>query len=168
MTDIKQDSNKITSGLQSQQSIGSKFKNWLKGFISKSIDQTASANQENNRSYSNNMQRVPDSINNKKDGTIIKTAESNTGQNQNNLSKEEVVERSWDFLTNITEKVSSMPYDAQRKIIDIGKRMSQSGATYNHLVPGSTKHRTSPAKEAAKKALEAEHNSNNPATRSRK
>ena len=52
-----------------------------------------------------------------------------------NLSKEELVEKSWDFLTHITEKVSLLPETTQQKILDIGRQLAKSGAAYGHTVP---------------------------------
>jgi hypothetical protein len=67
-------------------------------------------------------------------------------------SEEERLERSWDFLTDVTEKVSSLPQSEQDKIINIGRQLSAAGASYNHTVPSPDRRTRSPAKEAAKSA----------------
>ncbi len=76
---------------------------------------------------------------NQKGDGIEKLASSNYaetyGENLENLSKEELIEKSWDFLTHITEKVSVLPEDTQQKILDIGKQLAKSGAAYGHTVP---------------------------------
>lgn len=65
---------------------------------------------------------------------------------------EEALERSWDFLTYVTEKVSVLPQSEQDKIMEIGKQLSAAGASYNHMVPNPNRRPRSPAKEAAKEA----------------
>lgn len=62
---------------------------------------------------------------------------------------EERLERSWDFLTYITEKVSALPQDVQDKIMEIGRQLSAAGTSYNHTVPNPHRKPRSPAKEEA-------------------
>lgn len=66
-------------------------------------------------------------------------------------SEEERLERSWDFLTYVTEKVSALPQSEQDKIMAIGKQLSAAGTSYNHTVPNPNRNPRSPAKEAALK-----------------
>ena len=62
---------------------------------------------------------------------------------------EEALERSWDFLTYVTEKVSVLPQEVQDNIMEIGKQLSAAGASYNHTIPNPHRRPRSPAKEAA-------------------
>lgn len=64
-------------------------------------------------------------------------------------SKEEALERSWDFLTYITEKVSTLPPELQDRILELGKKLSEAGTSYNHMVPNPHRRKESPAKVAA-------------------
>ncbi len=82
---------------------------------------------------------------------LVRAVESELRHNQETLSKEEAVERSWEFLTNITERVSRLPPELQDKIMQMGKKLSESGAIYNHVVPSNQKLPKSPAKDKAQK-----------------
>ncbi|MGB4191250.1 MAG: hypothetical protein WBJ81_01705 [Rickettsiales bacterium] len=67
------------------------------------------------------------------------------------IPKEEWEERSWDFLTIITEIVEALPKEIQTRIVELGRQLAQIGASYNH--DSSKPHRPplSPAKQLAAK-----------------
>lgn len=82
------------------------------------------------------------------------SAEENTLTTIDDISKipkEEWEERSWDFLTIITERVESLPQEVQTRIVELGKQLSQTGASYNHDSNKPNRPPISPAKQLAAK-----------------
>jgi len=59
-------------------------------------------------------------------------AQSASKTTQETLSKEEALERSWEFLTNITERVALLPPDAQERILTVGRKLREAQTNYNH------------------------------------
>jgi len=57
------------------------------------------------------------------------TAEAESAEK---LSEDEWVEKTWDFLTNITDLVEKLPQEVQKNIIEIGRVLSKSGTSYLH------------------------------------
>lgn len=67
------------------------------------------------------------------------------------IPKEEWEERSWDFLTIITERVESFPQEVQKRIVELGKQLALIGASYNHDSNKPNRPPISPAKQLAAK-----------------
>jgi hypothetical protein len=66
------------------------------------------------------------------------------------LTPEELLNKAWEFLSNIAEKVLKMNSTTQKDIIDIGHKMKESGMVFAIMVEdGSSEVPRSPAKEKA-------------------
>ncbi len=109
---------------------------FIKGMIS---PEKSSSEAEAPLSMADRKKQLESAQRNQKGDGIEKVAASTYaetyGADLENLSKEELIERSWDFLTHITERVSTLPEATQQKILDIGRQLSKSGAAYGHTVP---------------------------------
>jgi hypothetical protein len=64
-------------------------------------------------------------------------------------SQEELIERSWEFLTEITEKVVTMRQEVNNNILEHGRRLNKNEMAYIHIVPDDNPLPLSPAKAAA-------------------
>ena len=50
------------------------------------------------------------------------------------MTKEELVEKSWEFLPVITDKVATLKAEVQKQILQFGTVMRDSGMVYIHVV----------------------------------
>ena len=97
-------------------------------------------------------QREPElSQQNQKGDGLERATKSSLQHISESLSKEEMIERSWDFLTFITEKVALLPQEQQEKIIQLGRQLSAAGTSYNHTIENPYRRKASPALEATVK-----------------
>lgn len=95
--------------------------------------------------------------NDQTDDGLTKYAESNLQSLQNpKLSQEEWIERSWAFLTAITDLVEKLPKDVQDKILECGRQLASIGASYNHDDKKPHRPPISPAKMAAMNELKTQ------------
>jgi len=64
-------------------------------------------------------------------------------------TQEYIIEKSWFFLTKITEAVSLLSESIQARITEIGKVLAKNNVNYVHVVSSGSKVPISPAKSAA-------------------
>ena len=79
-------------------------------------------------------------------------------------SSQSAVDKSWEFLPKIAEKIARLPQDVQESILNYGRVMKESKMVYIHVVDEGSGVRQSPAKIAAS-ALEGAGNSINESSR---
>ncbi len=88
---------------------------------------------------------------NNAESTGNQNSELNTaGKEEKRLTPEELLNRAWDFLTIIAEKVLKMNSSTQNNILEIGRKLKNNGMIFTIMVDdGSSTLPRSPAKERA-------------------
>lgn len=67
------------------------------------------------------------------DPGLAKYIESNLqAQEEAKLTDDQWVEKTWDFLTVITNKIENLPQEIQQQIVELGKKLASVGAAYQH------------------------------------
>jgi hypothetical protein len=99
----------------------------------------------------------------KKQNNITNSEQSNIASNaqttedidsseEKKLSPEELLNKAWEFLSRIAEKVLKMSSSTQHDILNIGKKLKDNGMIFTIMVDdGKSNLPKSPAKERAKK-----------------
>lgn len=75
------------------------------------------------------------------------------------LTHEQIIELSWKFLTDITEKVILLSKEVNDKILMYGKILNNKGVAYIHVIENERHLPVSPAKAAASKEQSADEQS---------
>lgn len=89
-----------------------------------------------------------------KDDAAQETYNKKKNGSENNLTLDEMLELSWQFLYDITEKVLNQFSEEDRNAVDdLGKTLANSGMQYQHVVELSTNEHRS-AKAAKKQTVE--------------
>ena len=94
------------------------------------------------------------SINNKQSNIAsnAQTTEGIDSSEEKKLSPEELLNKAWEFLSRIAEKVLKMSSSTQQDILTIGKKLKDNGMIFTIMVDdGKLNMPKSPAKERAKK-----------------
>jgi hypothetical protein len=78
------------------------------------------------------------------------SAANTAGKDERRLTPEELLNKAWDFLTIIAEKVLKMNSSTQNNILDIGRKLKNNGMVFTVMVDdGNSTPAKSPAKEKA-------------------
>ena len=83
----------------------------------------------------------------------------NSSRSNEKLTSEQIIELSWKFLTDITEKVILLSKAVNDKILMYGKILNDKGVAYIHVIETERHLPTSPAKAAASKEQSADEQS---------
>ncbi len=75
------------------------------------------------------------------------------------LTHEQIIELSWKFLTDITEKVILLSKEVNDKILMYGKILNNKGVAYIHVIENERHLPVSPAKATASKEQSADEQS---------
>ncbi len=91
--------------------------------------------------------------------TIGGYSNKNSSRSNEKLTSEQIIELSWKFLTDITEKVILLSKAVNDKILMYGKILNDKGVAYIHVIETERHLPTSPAKAAASKEQSADEQS---------
>ncbi len=91
--------------------------------------------------------------------TVGGYSNKNASRSNEKLTSEQIIELSWKFLTDITEKVILLSKAVNDKILMYGKILNDNGVAYIHVIETERHLPTSPAKAAATKEQSADEQS---------